>query len=112
VIAGGEDEDIADEQARDALTGRKIKALQKKLHALLPEIDVTADFAWAGTFGESGTSLPTIGPIPGMPRCYAILGYGGNGITFSMIAAQVLLGYIHGPRDRDGDLFSFDAMRR
>jgi glycine/D-amino acid oxidase-like deaminating enzyme len=28
--------------------------------------------------------------VPGMKHCYAVLGYGGNGITFSMMAAQIL----------------------
>ena len=112
VIAGGEDQPIDDEEERDALIEAKSSALQKKLRALLPHLDATPDFAWAGTFGESDTGLPSIGRVPGMPRCYAILGYGGNGITFSMIAAQMICGYIRGPRDPDCDLFSFEAKRR
>ncbi len=42
-----------------------------------------------------------------MPNCYAVLGYGGNGITFSMMAAQILRGMICGSGDPDSDLFSF-----
>ena len=57
---------------------------------LLPRIDVSADYAWAGTFGESETGLPSIGPMPGMPNCHAVLGYGGNGLTFGMVAAQLI----------------------
>jgi glycine/D-amino acid oxidase-like deaminating enzyme len=109
VIAGGEDEDINDERKRDALIATKTKIIQEKLHAVLPNVDVAAAYAWAGSFGESGTGLPTIGPIPTMPNCYAILGFGGNGITWSMIAAQVLTGHICGPGDPDADLFSFEA---
>jgi glycine/D-amino acid oxidase-like deaminating enzyme len=33
---------------------------------------------------------PTIGEIPGYAYCYAALGYHGNGITFSMLAASLL----------------------
>ena len=51
--------------------------------------------------------MPTIGEIPGYPKCYAVLGYGGNGITFSMIAAQVLRAAITGEGDPDADLFAF-----
>jgi glycine/D-amino acid oxidase-like deaminating enzyme len=109
VIAGGADEDINDERNRDALIATKTKVIQKKLHGVLPNVDVTAAYAWAGSFGESGTGLPTIGPIPTMPNCYAILGFGGNGITWGMIAAQVLTGHICGPCDPDADLFSFEA---
>ena len=107
VIAGGEDEDISDASKRDALIARKTRAIARKLEALLPDLDVTADFAWAGTFGESATGTPTIGPVPAMPNCYAVLGYGGNGITFSMIAAQLLRAHICGRRDPDADLFGF-----
>jgi glycine/D-amino acid oxidase-like deaminating enzyme len=45
--------------------------------------------------------------VPGMKHCYAVLGYGGNGITFSMMAAQILRGHICGDGDADADLFSF-----
>jgi glycine/D-amino acid oxidase-like deaminating enzyme len=107
VIVGGEDEDIDDETARDALLTAKIQALQGKTKALLPWLDVTADFAWAGTFGESDNGLPSIGPVPGMPNCYAVLGYGGNGITFSVVAAQIIQAHLRGERDPDANLFDF-----
>jgi glycine/D-amino acid oxidase-like deaminating enzyme len=42
-----------------------------------------------------------------MPNCFAILGYGGNGITFSMIAAHLLQRRICGASDPDADLFAF-----
>ena len=42
-----------------------------------------------------------------MDRCYAVLGYGGNGITFSMVAAQLIRGLINGTGDPDEDLFAF-----
>jgi len=107
VIVGGEDEDIDDEAARDALLPAKIAALQRKTRTLLPWLDTSADFAWAGTFGESDNGLPSIGSIPGMPSCYAVLGYGGNGITFSMVAAQIIRMLLRGQRDPDAELFDF-----
>jgi glycine/D-amino acid oxidase-like deaminating enzyme len=42
-----------------------------------------------------------------MRNCFAALGYGGNGITFSMLSAQVLSAAIGGRDDPDADLFSF-----
>jgi glycine/D-amino acid oxidase-like deaminating enzyme len=109
VIVGGEDEDISDEAARDALLPAKILALQQKTKTLLPWIDVAADCAWAGTFGESETGLPSIGPVPGMPNCYAVLGYGGNGITFGVVGAQVIVAQLCGETDPDAQLFAFKA---
>ncbi len=107
VICGGEDAEIADADERDALNEAKTKRLVQKLGTLLPMIDPTADFSWSGSFGDSTTGTPTIGPVPRMPNCYAAMGYGGNGITFSMMAGQMLRGMITGVGDPDSDLVSF-----
>jgi glycine/D-amino acid oxidase-like deaminating enzyme len=109
IIVGGEDEDISDPSARDALLPPKLLALQQKTKALLPWIDVNADSAWAGTFGESENGLPTMGPLPGMANCFAVLGYGGNGITFSVVAAQIIAAQLCGGEDPDAPLFAFKA---
>lgn len=107
VICGGEDEAFADEEARDALISRKTKTLQRKLKQLMPHIDTRVDFAWTGSFGQSTTGLPTIGHIPRMPRCWAAIGYGGNGTTYSRIAAEIIAGALSGRPDIDADLYSF-----
>lgn len=107
VICGGEDAEIADADERDALNEAKTKTLVRKLGALLPMIDSNAEFSWSGSFGDSVTGTPTVGPVPKMPNCYAAMGYGGNGITFSMMAAQMLRGMITGTGDPDSDLVSF-----
>jgi len=80
--------------------------LERKLKALFPRLDTRAEFAWCGSFGFSTTGMPAIGAIPGLPNCYAAMGYGGNGITFAMIAAQILRGLITGTGDADTDLVS------
>jgi glycine/D-amino acid oxidase-like deaminating enzyme len=108
VLVGGEDEDFSDAATRDALLSKKIDALQKKARQLFPRLNVDAEFAWAGTFGESENGLPSIGAIPGMPNCYAVLGYGGNGFTFAMIAAQIIEAKLFCQTDPDADLFAFD----
>lgn len=107
VICGGEDEEISDATERDAKIADKTRILSKKLGKLLPMIDPTPAYAWAGSFGDSKTGTPTVGRIPRMPNCYAAMGYGGNGITFSMMAAQMLRGLITGTGDPDSDLVSF-----
>ena len=107
VICGGEDAEIADADERDALNEAKTARLVEKLGKLLPMIDPTADYSWSGSFGDSKTGTPTIGPVPKMPNCYAAMGYGGNGITFSMMAGQMLRGMITGVGDADSDLVSF-----
>jgi glycine/D-amino acid oxidase-like deaminating enzyme len=112
VICGGEDEESFDEEKRDAFIDRKTKTLERKLGQLLSNIDSRADFAWAGSFGQSTTGLPTIGPIPRMPNCWAALGYGGNGTTYAQIAADIICGALAGRPDVDADLYGFAQWRK
>lgn len=81
--------------------------LEKKLSALFPNLNPTAEFAWCGSFGASKTGLPTIGEIPGMKNCFSIMSFGGNGITYSSIAAELLTAHLSGQADPDADLFEF-----
>jgi glycine/D-amino acid oxidase-like deaminating enzyme len=105
VIVGGEDESFSDETLRDKLIPKKIAAIARKAKRIFPNLDFKADYAWTGSFGESPTGLPAIGPIREMPRCYAVLGFGGNGITFSMLAAQLISRHMQGIKDPDAEIF-------
>jgi glycine/D-amino acid oxidase-like deaminating enzyme len=111
IICGGEDEDFVDEDKRDALLERKTRTLQHKLGKMFPRVSTRIDFAWAGSFGQSATGLPTIGAIPGMAHCFVALGYGGNGITYSRIAADVITGALLKREDCDADLYDFKRSR-
>ncbi len=107
VICGGEDEEFTDEETRDALIPDKTSRIAEKLARLLPGIDPTPEFAWAGAFGATTTGLPRIGRLPRRPRIHAVQGYGGNGITFSRIAAELIATELAGRTDPDAGLFGF-----
>ncbi|RUX27961.1 FAD-binding oxidoreductase [Mesorhizobium sp. M2A.F.Ca.ET.042.01.1.1] len=107
VICGGEDEEFTDEERRDALTAQKTDRLEEKLGRIFPRLDTTAEFAWTGSFGATDTGLPIIGSLPGHPRVHAVMGYGGNGITFSQIASEIVSASIAGKEDADASLFAF-----
>lgn len=109
IICGGEDEEFADEDRRDALIPAKTQRLAKKLARLFPLVDPRPEFAWAGAFGTTHTGLPLIGKLPGHPRVHAVMGYGGNGITFSRIAAEIVRADLTGATDSDAALFAFVA---
>jgi glycine/D-amino acid oxidase-like deaminating enzyme len=111
VICGGEDEEFSNAHTRDALLVRKVDTLRRKLDKLFPGIDTTVEFAWTACFGESATGLPTIGEIPRMKNCWAALGYGGNGITYSRIAADMLRAAFTGEEDPDADLYEFKRRK-
>ena len=91
IIIGGEDSDeIIEPNARDRLIPEKSRLLAQKLAALWPVADVDVEFRWSGTFDTTRDGLPLIGPVPGAKGIYAAYGYGGNGITFSFLAAQLI----------------------
>lgn len=108
VICGGEDEDFIDEGRRDELTLVKTDRLRKKLAKLFPQLDARAEFAWSGSFGTTTTGLPIIGTLPHHPRMHVVMGYGGNGITFSQIASELISATITGEVDMDAGLFALD----
>jgi glycine/D-amino acid oxidase-like deaminating enzyme len=107
VICGGQDGQFADSGKRDALIPRKTRQIERQLGHLFPHIDARAAVHWAGSFGASSNGMPTIGEIPGYPKCYAVMGFGGNGITFSMLAANLLKAAIAGKKDPQARLFGF-----
>jgi glycine/D-amino acid oxidase-like deaminating enzyme len=91
IIIGGEDSDeIVEPDARDRLIPEKSHALTRKLAALWPSANTDIEFCWSGTFDTTSDGLPLIGPVPGARGIYAAYGYGGNGITFSYLAAQII----------------------
>lgn len=97
IIIGGEDSrDIVDPDARDALIAEKSAILTKRLAALWPLARPSIEYSWAGTFDTTADGLPLIGPVPGHKGIYAAYGYGGNGITFSFLAAELIGGLVAG----------------
>lgn len=106
LVVGGEDAPFVDTERRDRQIATKTRRILQKLGEWLPEADLSADFAWAGTFAQSPTGLPVMGPIPEQPNVFAILGAGGNGITFSVIAADLVTAWVAGRKHPLAPLFA------
>ncbi|MGY8682586.1 FAD-dependent oxidoreductase [Bradyrhizobium sp. UFLA05-153] len=47
-------------------------------------------FGWSGAFDSTDDGLPMIGGVPGCRNIFAAFGYGGNGITSSFLAAELI----------------------
>ncbi len=107
IVAGGEDEPYSKAHADVRLMREKTDTIAEKVRALIPGLTFKIAHRWAGAFGESETGLPFIDRVPGHPNCYAVMGFGGNGITYSMIAAEVVSRLIAGRDDPDADLYRF-----
>ncbi|GGH05332.1 oxidoreductase [Parapedobacter pyrenivorans] len=108
MMIGGEDVPFRNPERRDRLLRWKIKRLEKQFNAIYPKIQFTTDMAWCGTFSSTKDGLPFIGHWPGRKRMFFALGYGGNGITFSMIAAQVIRNKLMGVKDEREQVFGFE----
>lgn len=107
LLAGGEDDDFRSPKRRDARVGKKGRRIHEKVRALLPDLAWEVEFAWAGTFGTTDDGLAYIGPTDEYPGCFFALGFGGNGITFSQIAADLLGDMLTGQDCPDARLFRF-----
>ena len=88
-------------------SSRENTRIAMKLAKLLPALMPSQEFAWAGTFGSTATGSPIIAPIPRKPRIHAVMGYGGNGITFSRMAAELVATALRGGQDPDSALFAY-----
>ena len=107
VIAGGEDEENPTAYQSERKLAAKAEAIRRKVEKLLGIDMGEPDYRWAAAFGTTTTGLPLIGAVPGMKNVYAVMGFGGNGITFSQIAAEIVAAAVNGGKDPDADLFRF-----
>jgi glycine/D-amino acid oxidase-like deaminating enzyme len=107
VIVGGRDEEFNGPLRRDRLIKKKSAMLKKDFSKLFPEIELIPEFSWTGTFGSTKDALPYIGTYSKTPHTFYALGFGGNGIVFSLIAAEILCDMISGKANKDALLYSF-----
>jgi glycine/D-amino acid oxidase-like deaminating enzyme len=90
ILVGGEDDEYKDTIMQQKIKEEKSLLLQKKLKKLLPKINFTEDISWGGVFGTTKDGLPYIGPSPEFKNCLFVLGFGGNGITFSAQGMKII----------------------
>ena len=89
LLIGGGDENFRNPIKRDALINKKEKEILKILGKIKPDYEFYTDFTWAGTFGETKDGLPYIGEHKDFKNSYFVLGFGGNGITFSVTGMEM-----------------------
>ena len=108
IIIGGRDEEFFSHIKRDKLIPHKTRLLENDFKKMFPSIPFKAEFSWAGVFGSTKDGLPYIGPYKKLPNSFFALGFGGNGITFSQVAGEIIASLIKGKKNKDVDLFSFE----
>lgn len=108
ILMGGKDVWFSTAHKRDELLAQKARDLEKAFTRLFPSILFKTDVKWAGTFATSKDGLPYIGSIPERPNTYFALGFGGNGITFSLIAADIIADELKRKKNSDAEIFKFN----
>ncbi len=85
LIAGGEDHKTAHEENTEACFTRLESYIRKYF-----EVEEVA-FRWSSQYFEPADGLPYIGNLPGNgDNVFVATGFGGNGITYSHVAAMIL----------------------
>ena len=109
LIFGGRDQPRKSSlDARTAAVRITADLLSRDLAALYPPLEnMEPDYAWEGLFATTSDGLPYIGAHRRYPRHLFALGYGGNGMTFGFLAAQILSRAVRGEPLQADRLFSF-----
>ncbi len=111
LIVGGEDVPFQSTAARDALLPRQVLRLTAKYRELFGADPPPIETAWAGSFAETRDGLPLIGTAPGQdPRVSYALCYGGNGITYSVHAGDIVRAGIENRSHELTDVFGFARL--
>lgn len=106
LIVGGEDHKTAHEEN----TGRCFLNLENHVrkHFAVEEIV----HQWSSQYFEPADGLPYIGHLPGHPdNIYVATGYGGNGMTYSSVAALTLKEMLLGEEAHYADLFNPNRIK-
>ena len=112
LLFGGEDEARVPRRARPSALAHHAGRLMKDLIGLYPALDgMAADYAWEGLFATTPDGLPYIGAHRRYPRQLFALGYGGNGMTFGYLAAQILVRAAQGAMSGEDRFFGFGRVR-
>ncbi len=110
IIFGGEDikvcSKMSDENYMKNISKDKYARLNLCLNKLFHNVESPEiEFAYNSTFANTVDSLPIIDEIEDMPNCLCNLGYGGNGILFSIIGAKTLKDAVRGLYTKDMKMY-------
>ena len=111
LVIGGEDDAIDIAARRDLRVARKVARLQKRARRLWPALNLDPAYAWAGTFAETPDGLPFFGAHAQYgARVLFAMAFGGNGITYSAIGADLILAAIQRRKHALAQSFGFERI--
>lgn len=107
ILIGGEDMDFNLTILQNTIKKARVNKLMDHLKEIMPGIRFIEDFSWGGTFGSTKDGLPYIGASPEYTNALFALGYGGNGIVFSVQAMKIITDLLEGKKNRLSHYYRF-----
>jgi glycine/D-amino acid oxidase-like deaminating enzyme len=112
LLFGGHDRPHGAGRARRDEVQKRALMLIWDLGELYPPLQgITPAYAWEGLFATTPDGLPYIGAHRRYPNHLFALGYGGNGMTFGYLAAQILERTLRRRPQPADELFAFGRLR-
>lgn len=107
LLAGGLDDEGLNSKPKQERKVQKARDLCRKVSKLLPQTEFVEDFSWGGMFGSTKDGLPYIGVSPEFKNGIFVLGFGGNGITFSVQGRDIVTDLLAGRENELGYYYRF-----
>lgn len=113
IICGGESVKLTgkymDSKYLNSISNDKYKKLFNFMNKTLYNLDeIPIEFAFNSVYASTKDGLPIIDEIPGMSNCFCNLGFGTNGIIYSLIGADMLKDAIKGFYTKDMNIFKIN----
>lgn len=111
IVIGGLDEPASEGRARDRKMPAKTEKLVQQAEAWFPSLKgkIRAEYSWSGSFAHTQDGQPIIGQYSHVPNSLFLLGYGGNGVVYSLFLSRLIARFLMGKRDA---AFSFYSKER
>ena len=113
IIFSGEDIKLSDKRLDEKYISSIAKNKYKRLYMAVEKTisgvkDIDIEYTFNGTYPMTKDSLPIIDEIPNMPNCFCNLGFGVNGMLYSVIGADILKDAINGFYTKDMYMFKIN----
>ena len=109
IIIGGEDIRFVPDIFNEKLAKEKYDILEQRLKSMFKDIkDIEIEYRYCGAFASTKDNLGFLGKDPDNNKLWYCLGYGANGILFSMLGGMMLSNLYLGKYDEDLLLFKVD----
>lgn len=105
IIIGGEDINFIPDISNEKLCNENYDKLEQRLKNLFPKLKIDIEYRYCGAFASTQDNLGFLGKDPKNSKLWYCLGYGANGILFSVLGGMMLSKLYSGEVNKDLKLF-------